>query len=316
MKFLLAVALFISGMTSPVLAQDAETKSIDLRPRWEVGQTSRYEFWNRIEQAADVKLADKTQSQFNLIHVAGELTWTVDKVKADGSASCTMNLDWMTYKIEPRKGKTMAVDSRKPATAETKAMHELIAAMTGVPVKVEIAADGHVTKVAGMDKMKAKTSQPDFIPSELDFEETASDLASLPFAPGPMDLVPGATEKWKAGYRWEHDLGKMNQDWDFQLARVEDIGGMSVAVVTGRAKFKLDVEDQERPAGAPPVDVKLLEGSAETEVMFDLSRHEAVGRHTTMIEKVRITVPFPDGRKFERTLTETTASQVLRLSEG
>lgn len=319
MKFFWIAATMWLLMVNPAAAQDAETIAVDLRPKWEAGQTSRYEFWNRMTQSADVRLADQSQTQSNTIHVVGEVTWTVDKVKPDGSSSCTMLLDWMTYSMKPSEGPAMAVDSRKPAKADTKAMHELISAMVKVPVTVEIAPDGHVTKIKGLEKMKSKTSQPDFIPTELDFEETASDLASLAYAPDPIEYTLGSGTSggggWDASFRWEHDLGKMEQDWTYRLERVEEIEGLRVAVITGEAKFDLDVEEQDRPPEAPPVNVKLLEGHATTQVMFDLSRHEAVGRHTNSTEKVRLTIPFPDGRKFERTMTEVNLGQVLRLSE-
>ncbi len=84
-------------------------------------------------------------------------------------------------------------------------------------------------------------------------------------------------------------------------------GSTTIAVETVAAFLKVH--------GGLPVNVKLLEGSAESEVLFDLSRHEAVGRHSTAREKVRITVSLPVGRKFERTLTEDTVGQVIRLSE-
>lgn len=297
--------------------------AVDLRPQWEVGQTSRYEFWNQMQQTAEAKLGDRSQTQSSVVNVEGEVTWTVDKVNANGSSVCTMTLDWMKYVNTPSAGPAMTVDSRKTASADTKPMHELLSAMCGVPLSIEVAADGHVTKVKGLEKMKRKTSQPDFVPSALDFEETASDLASIAYAPDPINYtgasgaMSGGTSggAWETSFRWEHDLGKMDQDWTYKLDRVEDIAGVRVAVVTGRGKFKLDVEETDRPADAPPVDVKLLEGSAESEVLFDLSRHEAVGRHMTSREKVRIAVAFPDGRKFERTLTEDSVGQVLRLSE-
>lgn len=293
--------------------------SVDLRPQWTVGQTSRYEFWNQMEQTSVAKLGDRSQTTSATIEVEGEVTWTVDKVNADGSSVCTMTLDWMKYTNTPGEGKAMTIDSRKSPSADTKVMHELLAAMAEVGLTIEIAPDGHVTKVKGLGKMKSKTSQPDFIPSELDFEETASDLAAIAYAPQPIAYTTAGGASggaWKADFRWEHDLGKMDQRWTYELARVEDIAGVPVAVVTGSGKFKLDAEEPEgRPADAPPVNMKLLEGSAESEVLFDLSRREAVGRHSTSREKVQITVSFPDGRKFVRTLSEDNVGQVLRLSE-
>lgn len=291
--------------------------AVDLRPQWVAGQTARYEFWNQMQQTADVKLADQSQTTSNTIEVEGEVTWTVEKVNADGSSVNTMTLDWMRYVNTPSQGEAMTVDSRKSPSADTKPMHELLSAMAGVELRIDVAADGHVTQVKGLNKMKAKTSQPDFIPSALDFEETASDLASIAYAPTPIAYPQmGSGKTWKADFRWEHDLGKLDQRWDYTLDRVEDIAGVPVAVVMGQGKFKLDVEEpKDMPADAPPVNVKLLEGSAESEVLFDLSRHEAVGRHSTTREKVRITVSLPDGRKFERTLTEDTIGQVIRLDE-
>ncbi|MEM9418661.1 MAG: DUF6263 family protein [Planctomycetota bacterium] len=316
----LALLTVLLGVVTFALAEqpsDGEPATIDLGPRWVDGQTSRYEFWNQMEQTVHLKLGDQSQTSSSTIEVEGEVTWEVNKVKADGSSVCTMTLDWMSYVNTPSEGKTVSVDSRKSPSADTKAMHELLAAMAGVELTIEIAPDGHVTKVKGVDKMKRKTSQPDFVPSELDFEETASDLAAIAYAPKPFALTPsGAGKSWKADFRWDHDMGKMDQKWTYDLARVEDIAGVQVAVVTGEGKFKLDPEvDKDRPADAPPVNVKLLEGSAESEVLFDLSRHEAVGRHSFSNEKVLVTVQFPDGRKFERTITEETVGQVLRLSE-
>lgn len=292
--------------------------TVDLRPQWAEGQSARYEFWNQMEQTSHVKLDDKSQTTASTIEVEGEVTWTVDRVNADGSSVNTMTLDWMKYASTPTKGEAVTVDSRKSATPATKLMHELLSAMAKVRLTVEVAADGHVTNIKGLDQMKAKTSQPEFIPSALDFEETASDLAAIAYAPSPIAYTAGQgnPKPWKADFRWEHDLGKMDQRWDYTLDRVENIAGVPVAVVTGKGQFKLDPDvSDDRPADAPPVNVKLLEGTATSEVLFDLSRHEAVGRHSTGREKVQVTVSFPDGRRFVRTLTEETVGQVIRLSE-
>ncbi|MEM9914644.1 MAG: DUF6263 family protein [Planctomycetota bacterium] len=327
----LALLTVLLGMVTLARAQTGSTsgsdsansgggvipETIDLRPRWTAGQTSRYEFWNQMQQTAEATLGDRSQTTTGTIEVEGEVTWTVNKVNADGSSVCTMTLDWMKFTNTPGEGAAMVIDSRKSASADTKVMHELLSAMAEVGLTVEIAPDGHVTAVKGLDKMKNKTSQPDFIPTELDFEETASDLAAIAYAPQPFAYESsGGGKAWNADFRWEHDLGKMNQKWAYELARVEDIAGVPVAVVTGEGRFKLDPEEPEgRPADAPPINVKLLEGSAESEVLFDLSRHEAVGRHSTVREKVRITVSFPDGRKFVRVLSEESVGQVIRLSE-
>ncbi|MEM1107875.1 MAG: hypothetical protein AAGH99_04210 [Planctomycetota bacterium] len=323
-RFLVLICFFTA---SAALAQTSDDESanaanvipatIDLGPRWEEGQTARYEFWNRMQQTAEARLGDRTQNSSNLIEVEGEITWTVDRVKPDGSALGTMTLDWMTYASTPNEGPSLAVDSRRsPQTEETKPMHELLSAMAGVELTIEVAADGHVTRVKGLEKMKAKTSQPDFIPSELDFEETATELASIAFAPPPFSSEAAAGQKWNADYRWEHELGKVDQRWAYEVKSVEDIAGVPVAIVTGKGEFKLDPEEPEdAPPGSPPIDVRMLEGVAESEVLFDLARHEAVGRHSTSREKIEVAVTFPDGRRFVRTQTEEMTGQMLRLAE-
>ena len=261
-------------------------ETIDLRPQWTAGQTSRYEFWNQMQQTAEATLGDRSQTTTGTIEVEGEVTWTVDKVNADGSSVCTMTLDWMKFTNTPGEGTAMVIDSRKSASADTKVMHELLSAMAEVGLTVEIAPDGHVTAVKGLDKMKNKTSQPDFIPTELDFEETASDLAAIAYAPQPFAYESaGGGKAWNADFRWEHDLGKMNQKWAYELARVEDIAGVPEAVVTGEGRFKLDPEEPDgRPADAPPTPnrrdgaVALLAPQPEA---FDrvLVAHQPVGQH-------------------------------------
>jgi len=358
---------------------DAESSQpFNLRPvGWVAGQTSRYEFWNRIENTVESRFAGKSDTQSTTTIVAGELTWVVNQTHADGSASCTLTLDWMTLTTNPpgshrssanasgkkrSAAKPTTTDSRKrPAEDDQKTMYELLAAITHVPVKIEVAPDGHITSVSGLAAMKAKTTHPEYLPSALDFEESASDLATLIFAPPPEVFTPlrsdssasagdhatstgnskkptakaaagssaasspessssntldmSHTSPWKSDVTWEHDMGKINQRWTYQFDRLETLAGVPVAVVVGQAKLKLLPDFSDRPADAPPMKVKLLEGSAQTQVWFDLSRHEAVGRELNTAEKIQVTITLPNGKRFERILTERIQSQTLRLSE-
>ena len=319
--FAAIAALLWTTAALPISAEDtvASPPVIDLRPAWTEGQTARYEFWNLIEQTVEVQLGERSQSQSTTTEITGEITWTVDEVAADGSADATMRLDWMLFEVTTSargQSQTQIIDSRKSPSADIKPMHDLISAMAAVPVKVKVAADGHITEVSGLDAMKKKTDNPDLIPSERDFIETATDLATVPFAPAAPDGGLPLGKTWKADYRWDHEMGETDQAWKYRLDRLEDIGGVPVAVVTGEGKIKLDPELPERPAGAPPVNIKMTRGNASNEVLFDLSRREAVGRHGTTQEQIRVSVTFPDGRKFVRTLNETTTGQTLRISEG
>lgn len=301
--------LVVVVLGGSAVAQDQPTEPIDLRSHWQQGQTSRYEFWTMIEQEAHISLGDQSDTQANTIEITGEVTWRIDRVSPDGSAEASMTLDWMNYVSEGGSAKTEN-DSRKP-TGDVPPMHKLLQAMTGTALKVSLAPDGHVTDVKGLDAMKAKTDQPEFLPTQLDFEETASDLAALAFA--PQAAVVG--KPWKADFRWEHDLGHMKQAWTYELDHVEEIAGLPIAVVTGSAKLQLDVDPEQRPADAPPVDIKLADGRATNQIYYDLTRGEAVARHGTNTESVQITLNLPDGRRFSRTLNETLTSQLLRIEE-
>ena len=295
-----------------------------LRPAWESGQTARYEFWNRFDKVTEVQLGEKSQTQTTVTEVSGEVTWGVVAVGPDGGADCTMRLDWMRLETEVRgangRSQKTVADSRKPATQENKAMVQLLSAMTGVTMKVRVAADGSIAEVKGRKEMEGKTDQPDFLPSVLDFVESASDLATLPFAPesasreeGPDGVAVG--KSWKADFEWDHELGKIQQRWQYRLDRVEQIAGLPVAVVEGRAKLQLKPELPDRPAGAPAVQVKMTEGQVDSEILFDLTRAEAIGRHARGTETIRVSAKLPDGRQFSRTIRETSVSQTLRIGE-
>ena len=318
------VVLPIAGLAAGQEASGAEASAAslpaaDLRPKWEAGQASRYEFWNQFEKQVQVEFAGESQQQTELTTVTGELSWAVASVAADGSSRCVMTMDWMRVESEIQGGQgqtaSRVIDSREPAPADGEAMHDLISAMSGVAMDVQVAADGQITKVTGRDLMLSKSDHPDFIPSDRDFVESASDLATLPFAPPMPDGGLPLETRWAGHFTWDHELGEVDQNWSFTLADVQEIEGVPVAIVEGSGEASLTPEIPDRPAGAPEVSVQMLEGKVTTRVMFDLLRHEAIGRHTTGREQVRITASMPDGRSFVRTITEDSTAQVLRLSE-
>jgi hypothetical protein len=55
-------------------------------------------------------------------------------------------------------------------------------------------------------------------------------------------------------------------------------------------------------------------GSATTQIMFDLSRGEAVGRNSTQRTVINATLSF-QGRSMTQTVEESSQSQSLRISE-
>lgn len=294
-------------------AQGAE--SYDLRPQWTAGQTARYEIWTSRTQRSIVSLADQKRTiDMNMVS-EGEVTWTVDKVKADGSAECTMTLDWLTLDYTPNGGETLKNDSRK-GKGDVESVQALLKAMAGVPLKVSVASDGTVTRVDGTKTMAGKlgADQKDLLPDELDFIETASDLATLITAPESI----GVGKKWGTKLKWTWAdapfEGYMHHDMNYTLTGVEELAGLPVAMVEGKSKLKLELDRSGLPEGMPPSDVKLVKGELQTQVMFDLTRHEAVGRNSTQTTTIDFTIKMPNAT-ISRRLEETLCGQALRIEE-
>jgi len=176
---LLLAALLAAGASITPGARAADgAAEVDLAPHWTAGQSARYAFVTRLEQQVEITLGDNQREQATETDIDGELTWTVDRVTADGGARCTMTLDWMAV-VTHVEGEATRVDSRKSAPADSKVMHDLLKAMAGVPLEVVVAPDGRVKQVKGVKAMKARSDEPDLIPDVLDFEETASGLAQF-----------------------------------------------------------------------------------------------------------------------------------------
>lgn len=293
-------------------AQDSQT--YDLRPRWTAGQTARYEIWTSRSQHSTVSLADQKRTTDTNMVSEGEVTWAVDRVKADGSAECTMTLDWLTLDYTSG-GKTLKNDSRK-GSGEIESVQALLKAMAGVPLKVSVAADGTVAQVDGTKTMAGRlgADRKDLLPEELDFIETASDLATLIAAPASV----GVGKKWGTKLKWTWSdspfAGFLHHDMTYTLTGVEDLAGLPVAMVEGRSKLKLELDRSALPEGMPPSDVKLVKGELQTQVMFDLSRHEAVGRNTTQATTIDFTIRMPNAT-ISRRLEETLTGQALRIEE-
>lgn len=313
-QWMMGLAAWCLLITSPLTWAD-EAQTYDLRPQWKPGQTARYEIWSSRTQHATVTFAGQKRTTDLTMTSDGEITWTVDQVKPDGSATCTMTLDWLTLDYSPQNGKPLKNDSRK-ASGDIEPYHALLKAMAGVPLKVSVAADGTVTRIDGINAIagRIKSELKDAVPEELDFMETATDLATLVAAPQSIDVG----KKWDAKLKWTWSdtpfKGFMHHDMTYTLAGVEDMEGLAVAVVEGRSKLKLEVDKSKLPEGMPPADVKLVKGELQTQVMFDLTRHEAVGRNTVQTTTFDFSIRTPNAT-ITRRLEETLQGQALRIAE-
>src|SRR5690606_8158701 len=128
------------------------------------------------------------------------------------------------------------------------------------PITCEVAADGTIQSVRGTDAMKRKAGDVP-IPDDLDFVESATDLATI--AAAPPTLATG--QSWDARFRWSHEAGWLNQDMHYTLTGVEEVEGIPIANVTGVARSRLEVDRSKLPRGGPSIDIRLKNASFQTQ---------------------------------------------------
>lgn len=291
------------------MAQEAATPGVSLRPAWSEGQSARYQLWSKRLVQTKATVAGQTREAEQTIESTAEVTWKVDKVEPDGGATATMTIDWMTIDMAAG-GQTAKNDSRK-GTGEVEPVFKLLKALAGKPITVKVDADGSIASVSGVDRIRNSLGElKEMSPDESDFREMASDLAVLMDA--PADATAGTT--WDSSVDWRHELGKLHHDTTYTLTGVEEVEGVRLASVTSKSKLRLDVDRSKIPPEAPPMDIKMTDGSVESSTIFDLSRHEAIGRDSTQKLTLHVTVRHPQVT-FQTVSQQTIQSQVLRIAE-
>ena len=314
---LLILALFVA---MPTLAQEAAPTN--LRPQWVVGQSATYDFWSNTQKDETAQIFGQEQSETTTFVSEGKVTWRVDAVNDDGSTICTMQLKVIKLTIKAGQNEPVAFDSENPA-GDNPIFDNLISAMTQTPLTVTVNADGTIDKVEGIEALAAaagdEAADADIIPEELDFKDTASDLATLIAA--PASATPGQT--WNTTNIWNHEdvfpeaTTKAKWDTTFTFESIGNIADVPIATIKTKSDVDLQVDLSELPEGAPDIDVEISDTSASGEVLFDLSRHEVVARHGVMTYTAAITIapPRPDLPPITVKIVETNQSQLLRVSE-
>lgn len=306
--YLFALLLLLLVIPSFARAQDAPA-TVDLRPNWEAGQSARYELWSQRDRLTTMSVAGESHQVSVTMISEGEATWTVDRVAADGSASCTMVIDWLSITITDDQGERQVIDSRR-ASGDIPPMHQALQAMSNEPVRVEVASDGSVRSVSGVNAIRQRTETAAIAPEDRDFVRSATELALLVAAPDNAN--PGQT--WRTEHAWSHETGTMHYRVAYTLEDVGEIAGVPVATVYSNAQLELEVDDSDLPADAPPIDIRLAQGSRQGQVIFDLERREAVGRNSLERTSVQVTVRMPE-QTLEQRVEETIQSQALRIAE-
>jgi len=315
---LLILGLFVA---MPALSQEAAAAT-NLRPQWTVGQSATYDFWGKTQKNETAQILGQEKSETTTFISEGKVTWRVDAVHDDGSATCTMRLKLIKFTIKAGKNEPVKFDSDNPA-GDRPAFDNLMSAMTQTPLTVTVNADGTVQKVQGIDALATaagdEAAQADIIPDELDFKETASDLATLIAA--PASATPGQT--WNATNTWNHEdvfpKAQTKAKWDttFTFDSVGNIAGVPIATIKTKSDVDIQVDLSKLPEGAPDIDIQISDTSASGEVLFDLSRNETVARNGTMTYTAAITIapPRPELPAITVKIVETNQSQLLRVSE-
>jgi len=319
-KILALLPIFALLLTLPAGAQDA--KPANLRPDWTEGQTATYEFWGKTEKQETAQIFGQEQSETTTFISEGQVSWIVKEVNDDGTAVCSMNLTRIKFSIIAGENEPVVLDSDNPS-GDRPAFDNLMSALVATPLTVTVAADGTIEKVEGIDELEnaagAEAVDADVVPDELDFKETASDLASLISA--PAQATPGQT--WQTKNTWNHEDVFPNAEtlaeWDttYTFDSVGNIAGVPIATIKTESAIDIKVDLSQLPEQSPDIDVQISDASGKGEILFDLSRNEAVARNDSMTYTASITVtpPKPELPPIVVKIVEKNQSQLLRIAE-
>jgi hypothetical protein len=300
------VILIALALCGPTLAQEPP-HPVDLRPVWKAAQASRY----RITQTerTEMVVAGLAEAQSSVTDVEAVVTWEVVEAAEGGGGTARMTLESMSMKILGADGKTRSVTA-SAADEPLEPARQYIAALSGSPVTVQVAADGSIASVTGFEAIRAKAGQAGERIDEEFFRELARDLSAL--TGGQSSVASGTT--WQHAHSSPHALGRVRYAYTDKLAGVERMAGIPVAVIERKAAVTFEPELPPRPADAPPIQVATRDASYESQLMFDLSRHELVGAAMRQTLVLEITTTVGD-RAITRTVREATEGQILRISE-
>lgn len=289
----------------PAVAQ--EPASLNLRPQWTQGQTSRY----RITQTELTvqQIQGITEAVESTVNLEAELTWTVTKANPDGGGAAVMSLDKVWMKITDPSGNSVEEDGRSTNEA-TASLRTWINAITGAPLTVDIAADGSITRVEGHRAIQSKAGEAGKNLDEQYFREVAMDLAVL--VGGQSDARLG--KSWKVDHDAAHRMGDIHFETTYTPTAVETIAGIGIVMIDRASKMRFTPDLSDLPPDAPRLNVRTVEATQAGQILFDTSRHEIVGGHGEQTLALEISFSV-NGRNITRTSREVTSSQILRISE-
>ena len=295
---------------APAQSPEAKPKPINLQPEFVEGRNSRFELWSSRETVAAYSIGGRRREITSFMELTGESSWTVESVNPDGTAECVMTVEWLKITTRSGDGGEPKENDSREATGDDKRMHQLLKAIANKAIRVQCNADGSIASAAGFEGVKDELDDPDDAPDETDWIRDATDMATLSGAPASLMVDAG----WNKDFTWNHEAGKMHHAANFKLASVESIAGIPVATVTGTSQIRFEADMSKFPNGGDGIRIEMTDGSFEQQVMFDLQRHEAVGRNS--IEKRTIRMTRHSGNvAITQEINESIQSQILRIVE-
>lgn len=297
-------ALLIVSLAS---AQEIETP-IDLRPVWQDGQTAKYKTITRRVTAAQVRGVGKPRT--SVMDVTSIVNWQVVNANPDGGGKCVMTVEDLKVEVTSSSGEKKTV-TKDRADEELKSVQQLIRGMIGKPVTVQVAKDGRVTSASGWQAIRNASGDAGKNLSETDFIESATELAPLTGGKQDADMAG----KWSEKFTWDHEMGDLHLDSDFKVTGIESVAGIGLVTIEGESKTTFTPDNAKLNKGGPQVNLKLAKGAEKQSIMYDLSRHEVVGRDVTRSLIFQMNIEY-EGRKFQQIIQQQMRTQVLRMDEG
>jgi hypothetical protein len=308
MRHLPAIALICLWLAGAAAAQDAPPDPIDLRPTWVDGQTSRYRIVT--ERLTTVRLADMAESHSSHMKLTSQVTWQVIDADDGGGGTCRMTINDMQVVLTDPAGREHTVTRTRADEEHLKPVQNLLKGMTAKPLTVTVASDGRVTDVAGWQKVRTAAGEAGENITETDFHEAATDLALL--VGGPAQTAAG--DRWSEKFDWDHQTGTLHLDTTFTLIGTETIADIPIATIDSNSDLTLTVDKAKLGERADRTTVRLKDGTESMQVIYDLSRHEAVGRNTDRSLTLEMTLQGSGSRQ-TRYIDQRIRSQVLRIAE-
>jgi len=310
----LSLALLLSVLVAmPASAQEEAVEQaietpVDLRPLWEDGQTAKYKSITRRVTAAQVRGMGKPRT--SVMDVTAIVNWTVVDADPDGGGQCSMTVEDLSVEVTGPTGEKQSVTADR-ADEDLKPVQELIRGMIGKPVTVQVAGDGTITSATGWQAIRNASGDAGKNLTENDFIESAAELAPIAGAPSAADVDATWTEK----FNWDHEMGKLHLDSSFEVTGIESVVGIGLVTVESESEMTFTPDQSKIANERAQTELKLVKGGEKQSIMYDLSRHEVVGRDTTRALIFQMDLEF-EGRKFQQVIQQQLRTQVLRMEES